>query len=57
MQVKPKRKYIRIALPANFVSAFQDAKIKTEMATMVTLSDSQFAAMLIQASVAKKNKG
>ena len=41
------RKYLRIAIPADLVPLFDDAKQKAESETGITLSDAQFATRII----------
>jgi len=42
-----KRKYLRIAIPADLVAHFDDAKQKAESQNGLTLSDAQFATRII----------
>lgn len=47
------RKYIRIALSAEDLDAFNRAKAKAEASTMVAMSDSLFALSIIRKAIAK----
>lgn len=42
------RKYIRTVIPADKVEAFNAAKKRAEDASMITLTDTQFASRIIQ---------
>lgn len=47
-----KRKYIRIALNADDVKAFSEAKADAEASTMVAMSDAMFALSVIRKAIA-----
>ena len=42
------RKHLRTVIPADKVEAFEAAKKRAEDVAMITLTDSQFAALVIQ---------
>lgn len=51
--MKSPRKYIRIALSADDLKAFNKAKSDAETATMVTMSDALFALSIIRKAIAQ----